>query len=119
MRIFIAGLSAALLAGCGNPALIGNMGNGPATGGPGMPGNLTMPSLGGGGGGGNAMGPSRTSREGMIAECSQDLGRNAPQGTDIAALCTCSVDKMFERVPQRDAVRQCATEQNVALPGLQ
>ncbi len=115
MRIFIAGLSAVLLAGCGNPALVGNMGNGSATGGPGMPGNIMMPGLGGG----NSMGPSRTSREGMIAECSQDLGRNAPPGTDIAALCTCSVDKMFERIPQRDAVRQCATEQNVALPGLQ
>lgn len=120
MRILVTGLSALLLAGCSGLVTIdeaGGNGAGAGTGDPSKPENAAAPSLGGGGG--NGMRPARNSREAMIAECAQDLGRSAPRGTDVAALCTCSVERMFQRVPQRDAVRQCAAEQSVQLPGLQ
>ena len=111
MRMIITGLSAVLLAGCGSGLVQLDNGGGSAP----APGNIAAP---GAPGRPTGPGPSRTSREGMIAECSADLGRNLPRGTDIAALCACAVDRIFQRVPQRDAVRLCAAEQNVRLPGL-
>jgi hypothetical protein len=117
MRMLVIGFAALSLAGCGGLVRIDDGGgNGATAGDPSKPENGAVPSLGGGG---NAVRPARNSREAMIADCTQDLARSAPQGTDVAALCTCSVERMFQRVPQRDAVRQCAAEQNVRMPGLQ
>lgn len=113
MRMIVIGLAAALLAGCDNLVSI-DEGNGASPGpapaaGP-APGNMTAP-------GAPPPGGRRNSREMMIADCTEDLGRNLPRGTNIAALCACSVDRMLARVPQRDAVNQCAAELRIALPG--
>lgn len=115
MRMIVTGLAAALLAGCGPTVDLGNMG-GPA-GGPGQ-GNPAAP--GAQGPQGNPVTPrpgGRNTREGTIAACVADLSRNLPQGTNVPALCECAVDRMIAGAPQMDAVRQCAREQNVRLPG--
>ncbi len=56
-------------------------------------------------------------RENEIAECSADMTRNLPAGSDVAALCTCAVDRIAGGASQRAAVEQCATQLNIALPG--
>jgi len=116
MRMFVTGLAAALLAGCGPTVDLGNM-SGPqagpgagsgnvAAGAPGPQGNPMTPRPGG-----------RNTREGTIAACVADLSRSLPQGTNVPALCECAVDRMIAGTPQMDAVRQCARAQNVRLPG--
>lgn len=108
MRMIVIGLTALSLAGCGQGLVQIDGGNqaGPAMGGgPGRP----------GGQGGQR--PGAPSREGTIAACVQDLSRSLPQGTNVQALCTCTVDRMIAGTGQMDAVRQCATEQNIRLPG--
>lgn len=110
--IVIAGLSAALLAGCGSMVQIdeGN-GAGPAAGGPGAQGGPSGPAPA------TPIRPGRNSREGTIAACLADLSRSLPRGTNVQALCECSVDRMIAGTPQMEAVRQCAAEQRVTLPG--
>ena len=113
MRMIIAGLSAVLLAGCGAYVDIDNAagpGSGPAAGNVAAPGTPAP-------GAPTRPGGRRNSREAMLEDCAADLGRNLPRGTDIAALCSCAVDRVMARVPQMEAVRQCAREQNVTLPG--
>ncbi|MGQ0661226.1 hypothetical protein [Sphingosinicella sp.] len=112
MRMFMMGMAAAALAGCQLLTIDEGNGTGPAAG-P-AAGNMAAP---GAPGAPAAPGGRRNSREVMIADCSVDLGRSLPAGTDITALCTCSVDRMLARVPQRDAVRQCAAELRITLPG--
>ena len=122
MRMFVTGLAAALLAGCGPTVDLGNMGgpaggreqgNPAAPGAPGAQGPQGRPQ-------GNPMTPrpgGRNTREGTIAACVADLSRSLPQGTNVPALCECAVDRMIAGTPQMDAVRQCARAQNVRLPG--
>ena len=121
MRMIVIGLAAVLLAGCGSGLVQIDEGNGagPETGAAGDP---SKPAGQGGPAAPGAPAPTpgvgRSSREATIAECVTDLGRSLPRGTNVPALCTCAVDRMIARMPQRDAVRQCATEQNVRVPGL-
>ena len=105
--IVVTGLAAALLAGCGGLVQIeeGN-GAGPAAGGPGGQGAPAGPIR-----------PGRNSREGTIQACVQDLTRSLPRGTNVQALCECTVDKMIAGTGQMDSVRQCAAEQRITLPG--
>lgn len=128
MRLIVTGLAAALLAGCGSGLVdIDNMGGpaaAPGAGSPAAPGGQGPQAgpQGGSPGGppGNPMTPrpgGRNTREGTIAACVADLSRSLPQGTNVPALCECSVDRMIAGTPQMDAVRQCAREQNVRLPG--
>lgn len=118
--IILAGLSALLLAGCGPTVDIGNLG-GPAAEPGGEQGNAAAPGPGGGSQsgplGGQPPRPGRNTREGTIAACVADLTRNLPPGTNVPPLCECAVDRMIAGTPQMDAVRQCAREQNVTLPG--
>jgi hypothetical protein len=118
MRMIVIGLAAALLAGCGGLVQIdeGN-GAGPAAGGPGG-GDGSKPSGQGGPAAPGGPGTGRNTREATIAACVRDLGRSLPRGTDVPRLCGCAVDRMIARTPQNDAVRQCAAEQNVRVPGL-
>jgi hypothetical protein len=118
MRMIVTGLAAVLLAGCGAYVDIDNLG-GPAAGsGAGQPtGNAAAPGQQRPQGGPMAPRTGRATREGTIAACVEDLSRSLPRGTDFQALCTCSVDRMIAGTPQMDAVRQCAREQNVTLPG--
>jgi hypothetical protein len=110
MRKIFIGLSAALLAGCGSGLVQLDEGNGagPAAGAPGAPNAPNTPG---------PIRPARNSREATIAACVQDLSRNLPPGTNVHALCECSVDRMIARTSQGEAVRQCAAEQRVTLPG--
>lgn len=107
MRMIVIGFAAALLAGCGGLVQIdeGN-GAGPAAGGPGGQGAPAGPIR-----------PARNTREGTIQACVADLGRSLPRETNVQALCECTVDRMIAGTGQMDAVRQCAREQNVTLPG--
>lgn len=118
MTMIVTGLAAALLlAGCGSGLVdIDNLG-GAAAGNGAAPGAERGPQDPGGQGSPPRPGGRRNSREALIENCTADLGRNLPRGTDVPALCTCAVERMMQRVPQMDAVRQCAREQNVPLPG--
>jgi len=127
MRMFLVGLSAALLAGCGSVPANNSSGNAvapgnaaaPAT--PAMPTNMVLPGgegdaaetgngmAAGGSGGGN--------RAQMLAECTQEATSELPAGTDAAGLCGCAVDRVMAGAGRGDAMRLCATERNVRLPG--
>lgn len=109
-KLVIIGLSALLLAGCGSGLVQIDEGNnaGPAAGGPGGPSQPNAPG---------PVRPARTSREGTIRACVEDLTRSLPRGTNIQPLCECTVDRMLAGTGQMDALRQCAREQNVTLPG--
>ena len=110
MRMIVTGLAAALLAGCGSGLVQLDEGNhsGPAAGGTGAPNTPNNPG---------PIRPGRNTREATVAACVEDLGRNLPRGTDLQALCGCAVDRMIAGTPQMEAVRQCAAEQRVTLPG--
>ena len=111
MRMIFAGLAAVLLAGCGGADIANNAASGndaaPAQV---APANVAAPAPG-------ATGPGRPgeSREEMIAECSSGAPGNVAEGTDIAALCGCAVDRVIAGSGQREAIRQCAAEQGVRL----
>lgn len=116
MRIILAGIAAILLAGCGSGLVQIDQGNGagPAAGsGPGAQGGPSGPAP--------ATpirpGPRRNSREAIIEDCTADVTRTMPPGTDVARFCACAADRMVARVPQREAARQCAAELNIRLPG--
>lgn len=125
MRMFLAGLSAVLLAACsGNVTLNNTSGNAaapsnaaaPAA--PAMPGNMVMPG-GEDDAGGNsaAAGGARSgNREDMLAECTQEATGALPAGTDVPGLCGCAVDRVIAGASRADAMRQCAADRNVQLP---
>ena len=122
MRMIVTGLAAALLAGCGSGMVDLDNIAGPQAGPGAGAGNVAAPAAPGPQSGpqGNPMAPrpgGRNTREGTIAACVADLSRSLPQGTNVPALCECSVDRMIGGTPQMDAVRQCAREQSVRLPG--
>ena len=109
MRMIVAtGLAAVLLAGCG-----GQVANNAAEGNAAAPVNVVAPAPAAPGNAA-ASGPGE-SREEMIAECSAGAPGNVAEGTDIAALCGCAVDKVIAGSGQNAAVRQCADEQGVRL----
>lgn len=119
MRMILVGLAAAMLAGCGGLVQVedgGGNGAGPGAGGPAAPGAQGGPS-------GPAPatpirpGARRNSRAEIIEDCTADVARSMPAGTDVARFCACAADRMVARVPQQEAARQCAAEQNIRLPG--
>jgi hypothetical protein len=123
------GLTAALLSACNVP-----LGNNASTGNAGAAANnitnavpplnqtnMVMPGGEEDAGGGNASaGASEDDvgggREAMLASCTREAGAALPQGTDVARLCGCAVDRALAGARRSDAMRQCATEQNVQLP---
>lgn len=113
MRMIFVGLAAALLAGCGSGLVQIDEGNntGPAAGNPAAPGAPSAPGTP------TPIRPGRNTREATVAACVADLSRSLPPGTNVQALCGCSVDRMIAGTPQMEAVRQCAAEQRVTLPG--
>lgn len=56
-------------------------------------------------------------REALLAECTDQGRAILPAGTNVAALCSCAVDRHLAGAAQFEATRQCATEQNIQLPG--
>ena len=115
MRMIFAGLAAVLLAGCGGADVANNAasGNDAATANAVAPVAPANESAGAPG----AAGPGRPgeSREEMIAECSSGAPGNVAEGTDIAALCGCAVDRVIAGSGQREAIRQCAEQQGARL----
>lgn len=130
MRMILVGLSAALLAGC-NTAAVTNNGSSNATAAPANgaapaqppinPENMVLP-----GGEEDAGGPANSSapagsangnRAELLEECTSQGRAMLPQGTDVAALCGCAVDRHLAGTRRNEAMRQCATEQDVRLPG--
>jgi hypothetical protein len=105
MRITVIAFAAVLLAGCGGLVQI-DEGNGTGSAGPD---GRVAPA--------GPIRPARNTREGTIQACVADLGRSLPQGANVQALCECTVDRMIAGTGQMDAVRQCARDQNVTLPG--
>ncbi len=123
MRMFLVGLTATLLAGCGAPNAGNGSGNAAAAGnaaassGQSMPANMILP----GGesdaaGPGNGMAAGGGDRTQMLAECTQEVTSELP-GADAPGLCGCAVDRVMAGAGRGEAMRQCATERNVRLPG--
>lgn len=126
MRMILVGLTAALLTACngmtaGNNASAGNAAapaNTATSAPPLSPGNLVMPGGEEDAGSGAAPGGGEgNDREAMLASCTQEAGAALPPGTDVARLCGCAVDRALAGAQRPAAMRQCATEQNVQLPG--
>lgn len=127
MRMILLGLSAALLAGCSGAAVTNNSSgnaaapaNNAAPASPINPANMVLP-----GGEDDAGGPANSAaaggapsrnREELLAECTDQGSAMLPPGTDVAALCGCAVDRHLAGARRNEAMRQCATEQNVRLP---
>jgi hypothetical protein len=110
MRMILVTASLALLAACGggNKSANGSAGNAAAAG---PAGNFAGPSA--------AADPTPAAhRASEIGECSQDMGRHLPPGSDVAGLCGCAVDKVAAGTPQGEAVRQCADQLHITVPGL-
>lgn len=127
MRMILIGLTAALLTACngmtaGNNTTGGNAAvanNSTAAAPPLSPGNMAMPGGEEDAGGNASAGASQddvSDREGMLASCTREAGGALPPGTDVARLCGCAVDRAIAGARRPDAMRQCATEQNVRLP---
>ena len=126
MRMILVGLSAALLVGCGGVSVSNNNSgnaaaapaNTTATAPPLNPANMVMPGGEEDAGGGNvsAGGGGGGDRASLLASCTQEAGAALPAGTDVAALCGCAVDRALAGARRADAMRQCATAQNVRLP---
>lgn len=123
MRMFLVGLAAALLAGCGAVTATNSSGNATAPGNaaapatPAMPANMMLP-----GGESDAAGPGNGMATGgdraqMLAECTQEATAELPAGTDAAGLCGCAVDRVVAGAGRGEAMRLCAAERNVQLPG--
>ena len=111
MRMIATGLAAVLLAGCGGAEVANN-----AAGNAAAPANVAAPVDPAAAAPGNAAAARPgESREQMIAECSEGAPGNVAEGTDIAALCGCAVDRVIAGSGQNAAVRQCADEQGVRL----
>lgn len=125
MRMILIGLSAALLAGCGVAMTNNSSGNAAApantaapanSSAPASPGNMMLPGGEGDAGGNSTAAGGRNSREALLVDCAQEATGNLPQGTDVARLCGCAVDRHLGGATQSDSMRQCAAEQNVDLP---
>lgn len=134
-------LAAALLAGCGdatandgaatgngaapgaaaaNTAVDGTIGTTPLTG-PLLPAPGSDPIEPAAGNQGAAArdgqaGPRGQSRAEMLADCTSEARAMLP-GADAGALCGCAVDRVLAGARRNDAVRQCAAQLNVRLPG--
>jgi hypothetical protein len=52
----------------------------------------------------------------MLEECTSQARAMLP-GANAGALCTCAVDRVLAGAERRAAVRQCAAQLNVRLPG--
>jgi len=111
MRMILAGLAAALLAGCGGA----DVANRAAADNAAAPANTAAPVDPAPAAPGNAAAGPGESREEMIAECSAGAPGNVAEGTDVAALCGCAVDRVIAGSGQREAIRQCAEQQGVRL----
>lgn len=126
MRIFLVAATAALLAGCGAASTANNSSDNAATVNetlpaeapvdavPGSLNNVTEPT---GNESAAAGGGANGSRQEMWLECTVEAGARLPAGTDVAALCNCAVDRVIAGGQRNAAIRQCAAEQNVQLPG--
>ncbi|MDQ8758118.1 hypothetical protein RCO27_17975 [Sphingosinicella sp. LHD-64] len=127
MRLILTGLALALAA-CNNAgsaandssADAGNTAPVSATDGA-APANLSVPPTGPVPEG-NAAAPDNgsataggQSRAALLADCTSGAPGNVPEGTDVAALCGCAVDKVLAGAGQNESIRQCAAEQNVRL----
>ena len=60
--------------------------------------------------------PAAANRDNEIGECTRDMTRNLPAGSDVAGLCSCAVDRISAGGGQREAVTQCAAQLNITLP---
>jgi hypothetical protein len=125
MRLILTGLCALALAACNN---VGSTANTGSEGNDSIanaavsaePANLTVPPTGPVPDGnavapGNGSADAGQSREALLADCTSGAPGNVPDGTDVAALCGCAVDKVLAGAGQNESIRQCATEQNVRL----
>jgi hypothetical protein len=100
--------SLCLLAGCNKGAANNSVAN--ATNAVEPAANVTEPEA-------NAAAPATAAgRDNEVAECSADLSRRLPAGTDVPALCGCAVDRIAAGASQREGVTQCATQLNITLP---
>lgn len=124
MRLILTGLAAITLAACNNAGSTANSGDGNDSAANAAasaePANLAMPPAGLAPVGnaiapGNGSAAGGQSREALLADCTSGAPGNVPDGTDVAALCGCAVDKVLAGAGQRESIRQCATEQNVRL----
>lgn len=123
MRLFLTGLAALSLAACGaadsatNTSSAGNAADSVLnSAGPAVPATGPVPD-------GNEIAPGNStgtaaggqSRESLLADCTSGAPGNVPEGTNVAALCGCAVDKVLAGSGQNESIRQCAAEQNVRL----
>lgn len=124
MRLILTGLAAISLAACDNAGSTTNSGDGSGSAANAAasaePANLTVPPTGPVPDGnatapGNSSAAGGQSREALLADCTSGAPGNVPDGTDVAALCGCAVDKVLAGAGQNESIRQCATEQNVRL----
>ena len=67
----------------------------------------------------NAAAPAAAgaNRDNEVAECTADMSRNLPAGSDVAGLCGCAVDRIAAGGSQREAVAQCAAQLHITMPG--
>lgn len=124
MRLILTGLAVITLAACNNAGSTANTSDSndsAANAAAGAePANLTMPPAelapdGNVVAPGNSSAAGGQSREALLADCTSGAPGNVPDGTDVAALCGCAVDKVLAGAGQNESIRQCATEQNVRL----
>lgn len=126
MRKILVGLAAASLAACGSPSLNNVSANATAptnsaapTPAPIAPENIVLPADEGDAAGSGNSSAGRDvggDRAALLASCTQEAGAALPQGTDVARLCGCAVDRALAGANRGDAMRQCAADQNVQLP---
>ncbi len=126
MRLILTSLAALALAACNNA---GSAANDSATGNDGAasaavaagPANLSAPPAGlapdgnMAAAGNSAAAAGGQSRAALLADCTSGAPGNVPDGTNVAALCGCAVDKVLAGSGQNESIRQCAAEQNVRL----
>lgn len=105
MILIAATASLCLLAGCNKGA-----GNNSANASANAAANAAAPAA-------NAAAPATNARrDSEIAECSADMTRHLAPGADVAALCTCAVDRISAGASQRDAVNQCGAQLHITIP---
>ena len=107
MRLILLAATASLclLAGCNRGGANNSAtANAPAA-------NMTAPAA-------NAAAPAAPAagRDNEIAECTADMSRNLPAGSDVAGFCNCAVDRVAAGTRQNEAMEQCAAQLHITMP---
>ena len=55
-------------------------------------------------------------RDNEIAECTADMSRNLPAGSDVAGFCNCAVDRVAGGTRQNEAMEHCAAQLKLTMP---